>query len=276
MNYIHIANVVHKAAPVPPRTRRSERREQTLKEVVDAALRLVDSSDFDGWTMQALAAELGFAVGALYRYFPSKDALLLAVQRRVLEQLSSDVSSALAFVDDPRASLSLSALSLSALSLSALSLSALSPQSHTLVRLLCAVGAYRALPGRRPPHFNMLARWLADPRPLVDTAAAVQHVPALLALFHPVALLFDDAVAAGALSPGHSERRVIALWGALHGVLQLNKMARFGLAAFDADALTDHLVRTLCLGWGADPDALDQASRRLQHLKVFSSVPEQT
>lgn len=259
-------NVVHKEAPVPPRTRRSERREQTLKEVVDAALRLVDSSDFDGWTMQALAAELGFAVGALYRYFPSKDALLLAVQRRVLEQLSSDVSSALAFVDDPRASLSLSAQSLSALS----------PQSHTLVRLLCAVGAYRALPGRRPPHFTMLARRLADPRPLVDTAAAVQHVPALLALFHPVALLFDDAVAAGALSPGHSERRVIALWGALHGVLQLNKMARFGLAAFDADALTDHLVHTLCLGWGADPDALDQASRRLQHLKVFSSVPEQT
>ena len=244
--------MVHVSTPAGGR--REERRQQTTAAIVDAALAQVEGEGFEALTMQRLAHELGFAVGALYRYFPSKDALLLAVQRRVVEQLGDDVTLALSRVDAHARR------------------ARLSSSSSSLLRLLAAVQTYRALPGRRPHHFAMLSRWLGDPRPLVDTAAALPHVPALLALLHPVAGLIDDAVDAGALAPGPSERRLVVLWGALQGVLQLQKLARFGVAALETDPLVDELTRALCRGWGADPPLVDDVLRRLSRLDLSSNA----
>jgi AcrR family transcriptional regulator len=47
--------------------------------IVDAAFDLVDEKGPSGLSMRALAARLGVGAMALYRYFPSKDALLDAV-----------------------------------------------------------------------------------------------------------------------------------------------------------------------------------------------------
>ena len=47
--------------------------------VVQAAMRLADRDGLAAVTMQAVAAEVGFTTMALYRYFPSKDALIDAI-----------------------------------------------------------------------------------------------------------------------------------------------------------------------------------------------------
>jgi len=238
---------------VSPTDRRSERRQQTSDDIVDAALRRLEGDGVEALTMHKLADELGYAVGALYRYFPSKDALLLAVQRRVLEALTSDIVAGVARADDHARQ------------------AGLSPSSSALLRVLAAVAAYRSLPGRRPGHFAMMTRWLADPRPLVRTEEAMQHLPALLSLFQPIAAVFDDAVAAGAFTAGPSERRLVALWGALQGVLQLQKMARFGVAAIDPTALAADVTRALCLGWGADAATFDDVADRVFRLDLFAT-----
>ncbi|WP_329138481.1 TetR/AcrR family transcriptional regulator C-terminal domain-containing protein [Streptomyces sp. NBC_01476] len=53
--------------------------------VVDGALALLDDTGLDGLTMRRLGEALGVRAGALYRHFPSKQALLDAMADRILE-----------------------------------------------------------------------------------------------------------------------------------------------------------------------------------------------
>lgn len=200
-------------------------------------------------TMQRLAAELGYAVGALYRYFPSKDALLLAVQRRVLEHLADDLERARERMD---AHLARSRT--------------VSAKVSALAHVLAAARVYETLTVRRPAHFRLLGRWLADPAPLVATEAAMPAVPALFELFGTVPALFDAAVDAGALAPGDARRRTLVLWSALSGVLQLRKLDRLGVDALRSDALARELTHALFAGWGAASSDLNEALKRAANI----------
>ena len=67
---------------------RSERRRKERSDrVLDAAMRLLVEEGAHALTIQRLAHDLDYAVGALYRYFPSKDALLADLQRKVIHEL---------------------------------------------------------------------------------------------------------------------------------------------------------------------------------------------
>ncbi len=221
-------------------TPRARRRAKTTARIVETGLRLVTEGGFEALTMQRLAGELDYAAGALYRYFPSKDALLLAVQLRVSELLATDLAERAAAVD---------ALDLSA-------------DRRALVQLLVAARVYATLPERRPAHAALLARWLGSPDLLVDTEEARPRVPRLLALFSAVPSAFAAASAAGALAEGDPMRRAIALWAALQGAAQLRKLDRFEVDAVRAGPLVDELLRALLIGWGAAPEAYEDALSR--------------
>ena len=62
--------------------RRERTRAQAAPRFLDAAGRIIDRDGLDGVTMQAVADELDCAVGTIYTYFPSKAALLAALQQR--------------------------------------------------------------------------------------------------------------------------------------------------------------------------------------------------
>ncbi len=53
-------------------------------DVVEGALELLDAEGLDGLTMRKLSAALNVQGGALYRHFPSKEALLDAMAERLL------------------------------------------------------------------------------------------------------------------------------------------------------------------------------------------------
>ncbi len=216
-----------------------------MAQLAERALEIVTAEGFDALTMQRLAAEHGYAVGALYRYFPSKDALVLAVQRRVLEVLAEDLAAARERMD---AHLARSRT--------------VSAKVGALAQVLSAARVYETWRDKRPAHFRLLARWLADPAPIVETQAAMPAIPALLELFGAVPALFDAAYAAGALGEGDGRRRALVLWGALSGVLQLGKLDRFGVDALRSSELSRELYRSLFLGWGASEDDLDEALKR--------------
>ncbi|MCC6873029.1 MAG: TetR/AcrR family transcriptional regulator [Sandaracinaceae bacterium] len=223
-------------------TPRQQRREQNLASMVDEALRLVTAEGFDALTMPRLASELGYAVGALYRYFDSKDALVVAVQRRVLEQLAADLART-----EARVAAHVAASP------------GLAPEAAALLSIVASARTYRGLAERRPAHFALMSRWLGDPAPMVDDAAAGPAMPAVLALFAPVVERFVRAEAAGALRCQDPMRAALILWASVHGVLQLRKLGRFGLPSLEPGPLGDELIAALLRGFGADPDHLAQA-----------------
>ena len=54
--------------------------------ILEAGLRLLEEEGPPGLTVQRLAERAGVAVGSLYRYFKSKDAIIEAVYRRQLDE----------------------------------------------------------------------------------------------------------------------------------------------------------------------------------------------
>jgi AcrR family transcriptional regulator len=54
--------------------------DERRREILDAATRLFAERGFETTTVQAIAGEAGVAAGTVYLYFPSKDAILAALQ----------------------------------------------------------------------------------------------------------------------------------------------------------------------------------------------------
>ena len=78
---------------------RQERRVARTRELLDAAMDLVVEDGMAGLTIGSLAERVEAAVGAIYRYFPSKTALITALQVRAVEELREVVDATLARLD---------------------------------------------------------------------------------------------------------------------------------------------------------------------------------
>ena len=61
------------------RPARGPKRTLSADDVVQAAIAVADRDGLSALTMQAVAKEVGFTTMALYRYFPSKEALIDAI-----------------------------------------------------------------------------------------------------------------------------------------------------------------------------------------------------
>ena len=69
------------AAPSDP-SPRLKRQEDQRRRILDAAIRCFSRGGFHATGMQAVCAEAGMSPGALYRYFPSKEAIIEAIVER--------------------------------------------------------------------------------------------------------------------------------------------------------------------------------------------------
>ncbi len=90
----------------PDDAARQARAKQRSRQLLEAAARLMEREGSQGVSMQALAAEAGVSVGLIYRYFGSKDDVLLAVILDVLDAFVRQVPAAVdAAGEDPAARL---------------------------------------------------------------------------------------------------------------------------------------------------------------------------
>lgn len=222
---------------------REKRREATIERIVETALHLLETEGYEGLTIQRLAKELGYAVGALYRYFRSKDALLVALLHRVMDRIGEDMQTSLAIVKQ-RAQASAD--------------EAPSARDEGLLRLLVCALAYVELAKRRPAEFGLISTLIGDPREFLKTDAAAPLVPMLIRLQLTLASALEDAVRAGVLAPGESRDRAVILWAGVQGVIQLRKLGRFGVAGVELERLVPITLETLLLGWGAEREQLDR------------------
>src|SRR4051794_7785660 len=69
-----------------PRRRPSqERSRETVDAIVEAAARVFEGHGYAAGTTNRIAERAGVSVGSLYQYFPNKDAILVALMRRHLD-----------------------------------------------------------------------------------------------------------------------------------------------------------------------------------------------
>ena len=71
---------------------RSRRRHQTGRDIERAALGLFERRGFDAVTVEEIAAASGVSRRRFFRYFASKDELLIGERRRLMERLAHDLA----------------------------------------------------------------------------------------------------------------------------------------------------------------------------------------
>lgn len=239
------------ARELSPRRRRT--REKRLDAIVAAALEIVEAGSLDALTMSRLAEAVDLTPGALYRYFPSKDALVAALEARTIGRIA-------ALLEGQRAQW--------------LDHLPPDPKLESLCELVATAGFYIDLAEREPRTFRLVAATLGDPRPLVDDASASVVVAPLRDVIVRVSALFQTAEQRGALTPGTPPLRTIVFWTSLHGVVSTKKLDRLteGAGWFAVDRLAGELTRALLSGWGASP-ALVEAAHAWQRDRVTHHPP---
>ncbi|HVF38074.1 MAG TPA: TetR/AcrR family transcriptional regulator, partial [Sphingomicrobium sp.] len=77
----------------PPRPTRADHKEQTHRQLVEAANRVMMKLGYQGATADKIAAEAGFTKGAVYWHFKNKEALFLELLADGLRQNIADLNS---------------------------------------------------------------------------------------------------------------------------------------------------------------------------------------
>lgn len=92
---------------MPPRQRvRRPPREQTRREILDAAARAFAQRGFHGASVEAIAAEAGLSTGAVYSNFKSKEDLFLTLYEERLATRAQELRAAAERAGDPGAAIS--------------------------------------------------------------------------------------------------------------------------------------------------------------------------
>lgn len=228
-----------------PKTRR---RQVSEERILDAATHMVLAQGYDGLNMKDVADAADYTPGALYRYFPSKSALLAAVVVRLLGRLSDDL---VALEEAPAA-------------------------RTTLARVVALGLCYRRFALTQPHAFGLFSAMLADPRVLLpEPEERAVIVMAMHRTLMPLARQLDHAAQVGELPPGATETRALMLFTSLHGALQLGKQERLALLPIATDTLVHSLLEALLVGLGAPREtvvtALHEGRALLTHTPQVAS-----
>lgn len=216
----------------------SRKREARRRQIVRRALAIAASEGVETLTIQNLAADLDYTPGALYRYFPSKDALVAELQRSVVvfvAQAIDDVATRAmneAFTKAPNAS----------------------QRRDCLVGIAAACLAFVDFGHRQPSEFGLLSMYLSDPAYRLPQAEAGHVHTATREALAVLARLIEEAVADQMLEAGDAQGRALTAWAALQGVLQTRKLERNDPSMIGVERMARDLLRGLLLSWGAAPD----------------------
>lgn len=214
------------------KTPRARRHDANVQRILDTAMELVVTGGLEALSMGRLADAVDYTPGALYRYFPSKDALLAGLVAQVLDEVREALAAAEAQL--PRG-------------------------AFPLTRVFALARGYRRFAQEKPHAFGLLAMTMAEPKVLMSGPDAAPVTTRVIGTLELLAQALGDAEAQGQLEPGEVAERTLCLFATLQGLLMLHKQARFAPAVLDFEKLVPAATRTLLLGWGAKPRAADAA-----------------
>jgi AcrR family transcriptional regulator len=184
-------------------------------------MEILAADGHDGLTMVRLAEQVDAAVGALYRYFPGKDEIIVALQRRAVEGFRVDLEAALAAADD----------------------------APPLEQVHTTATAWLHDAEVAPARHRLIASSLATPdRHLSDADALAVQGSIQPILTHVVGRL-DQAVERRDLAPGDNLQRTHVIWAVLQGLDHFRKLDRLRPASLQTGALARAALDALFEGW---------------------------
>jgi AcrR family transcriptional regulator len=222
--------------------KRAEKRRNMEQAVLEEATEMLRAGGPDALTIAALAQRLGVSVGGLYRYYPSKGAILVGLEKR-------SVASFRAVQDDLLEALEAR-------------LARRPPEVAALARIMGAASAYEEHAHRDPVQHRIMTQFLAVPDILLDEREVLEVEAELRPLLVRSAGLIAAAAEVGALAAGDAVQRTFVLWAALQGADQFWKRDRVLPPELRSNVLAALAADALLAGWGA-PAAELAAARRL-------------
>jgi AcrR family transcriptional regulator len=239
---------------VVPDDRRERTRDKKRRRYLEAASRIIDRDGLGGVTMQAVADELDCAIGTIYRYFPSKAALLAALQQQAVDTLRASYLTARHGWDEFLESEDVDA---------------------DLVHLvqLQAFGAFFVSASVVfADEFHLQRSLLSEPVTVDELDETRRALPVLHRLFEEPVALLRGAGEAGVLRPGHDDERVVRWLAALNGVLLVDHLGPLDRHLFRAQHLARALTADLLVGWGASRDDVEVAASQVERLTALGPM----
>jgi AcrR family transcriptional regulator len=231
--------------------RRAQNRITRTKVFLDTAFSIVSDEGFDALTMQRLADQTDAAIGAVYRYFPSKSALLAEVQRAAVDRLNVSLTM---IVD--RAERTFAELELD-------------PPSLAIARLVLFGRWFVATADAFPQELHMLQILMSDPREQMSVEDGLRVLPSAMALLDGVRTVVETATETGALDTREEPMARVVTWAAaVGGVLQLSRLGVYDTELFDGDRLARNLTANLFVSWGATRERVDEADRIVDGIRA--------
>lgn len=195
-----------------PPTRRAKRRQETLDEIRDLAFAQLAEVGPSGLNLRAIARSMGMSSAGIYRYFESRDDLLVSLIAAGFDSLGDALRSSVAASSGSAAD-----------------------------RLVDAFGAYRSWAHERPQVFALL---FTDPVPDFRAPAEGPTVQAVRRALSPLVRLGADAASvevpdgevatAGQLPPEHLSD-VLQVWASVHGFVCLEVFHHLDWAGVELD-----------------------------------------
>jgi AcrR family transcriptional regulator len=211
--------------------------------MLDAAAAIATRDGLDALTIARLCEATHLSIGGLYRYFPSKEAIHLALQERMIIQFGE-------FWQQCIEKMAAKAAEAKA-----------GDEASALLTIMAAYFAYLDHGANQPVEHRLLHSFVATPSQLLTDELA-RHVESKLApLLEGYGGLLQQAVACGAIKTGDATQRVYLIWAILHGLDDFRKRDRILPPALQVAGLAEAHIATLLKGWGAKAESLDTAMR---------------
>lgn len=250
MNMVHQGSTaVEEKAPLG---RRERKRQARIEGILDMGMTLLAEGGLDALTTHALAKRLDLAVGALYRYFPSKGALIAGLERRVVAELQAELGAIVEAAEQRWADER--------------------DAWGRLAPILALAAGFRELTQRRPERMGLIGRIMAEPEHILPREEGERVISDAIGLLMVLKTPFDAASEAGILCHGEDILRPLLFWAGLRSVLQTFKLETFAPTVIRPDALYDGMVTSLLCGWGAQPADVARARAEVVASRIIEEA----
>jgi AcrR family transcriptional regulator len=219
-------------------TYRQRHRRQRHQAFLDVALRIVATEGLAALTMRRVTDELDCSEGSIYLYFPSKGALIAEVQRDALLTLGRSLQVSQSNLERR--------------------LAGRDPKTAAMARIVAASRFWVGAEAMFPREIELCRMLFSTPAEVIAEDEAGPVLSPALTLLEFGSGLLDAASDRGALAPGDAFERATVILAGSTGVLLAGNLGRWDPRVLAAGSFADRMLTHLFLGWGADPQVLDE------------------
>ena len=228
--------------------RPARKRQQRSREFLDAAQHIVFQEGFEGLTMSRLAKELDTVDSAVYRYFPSKGAIIAELQRESIERLSASLARITERADGELAA------------------AGVDDRLAAVARLVLLGRWFCATSETYPEELRLFGMIMSRRATALDPEGGERIFPVAMALLARAMSFVEAGQAIGVIREGSAIDRTVMLAAALGGLLEADDLEHYAPELFGGTRLARRLHLDVLAGWGADAALLDAASELVDRL----------